>query len=224
MDNSFGYGRIVRGEAGRALRVVEEKDATGEERVIQEINTGVYCVDCKLLFNALSHINNNNAQGEYLLTDIVEIFSEQGRAMDTIVAGDSTEVIGVNSRKQLAQAEWLMRMRILEEYMDEGLTLIDPETTLIERGVKFGRDVTVLPSTSIRGACEIGDGARIGPGVELRSSIAGAKARIIQSWIDASEIGDGVRIGPYARIHPGSKIEPNAIVPSFSDIRPNNHD
>ncbi|MCX7012104.1 MAG: NTP transferase domain-containing protein [Candidatus Sumerlaeota bacterium] len=202
MDDPFGYGRVIRDEAGRVLRIVEQKDTTADEAAVHEINTGVYCVDCRALFDALGEVKNDNAQGEYYLTDIVEILARQGRPIEGVVAGDSTEVVGINSRKQLAEADRLLRLRWLDEAMDAGVSVVDPETTFIDRAARFGRDVIVHPFSAVRGASAIGDGAQIGPGTEIRSSTIGARARIVYSWIEEAEIGAGEQVGPYRKIIP----------------------
>ena len=223
LDDPSGYGRVLRDEQGRVLRIVEEKDATAEEASIREINTGAYRIERRALFEALAEVKNDNAQGEYYLTDIVEILGRTGRPIKAVVAGDPTEVIGINSRRELAQADRILRLRILGEFMDQGLTVVDPETTFIDRRARVGRDAVAHPFSAVRGESEIGDGAQIGPGAEIRSSRVGARACVVHSWVEEAEIGEGARIGPYARVHRGARVAPGAQVGSFTEVRPPAH-
>ena len=153
----FGYGRILRDTAGRVTGIVEEKDATPEQRQIHEINTGIYCVEMPLLFDLLKHLSNQNAQHEYYLTDILSECLSRGRAVAGIKTKDFDMVMGVNSRRHLAAAQHIMNERILGRLMDEGVTIVDPASTFIEKGVRIGRDTIIQPFTMLEGDTVIGD-------------------------------------------------------------------
>ncbi len=197
LANPFGYGRVIRDEQGRALRIVEQKDATPEEALVREVNSGIYCVDCRALFSALDQVGNQNAQGEYYLTDIVGILAREGRPIHAVIGGDPSELVGINSRLDLAAAEKILRLRVVEEYMAAGLTVIDPATTWIEPGSTFGMDVVIHPFTFIRGKCVMDDEAEIGPSSEVVNCTIGRKAIIRQSVCENQIIAYGEVIGPF---------------------------
>jgi len=224
MSDPHGYGRLLRDTQGRVRRIVEHKDATGVEKQIQEINTGVYCIECPALFEILELVKNDNTQGEYYLTDIVELFADQGTPIDAVIRGDPNESLGINSPKQLAQAGRLLRLRALDEFMAQGAIILDPETTHIDREATLGADVIIHPQTAIRGASHIVDRAEIGPGSEIRDSLIGAGARVVYSWVQSAKVGQNARIGPYSRIHPGAIVEAGAVIESFTEIKPASQD
>ena len=165
--NPFGYGRILRDSVGRVTGIVEEKDASEAQRKIHEINTGIYCVEMPLLFTLLENLSNDNAQGEYYLTDILAECLKRGRDVCGIKTQDFDMVMGINSRRQLAQAQRVMNERIVGRLMDEGVTIMDPSTTFVEKGVKVGRDTVLYPFTLLEGETEIGEDCVIGPNVRF---------------------------------------------------------
>ena len=169
MEDPFGYGRILRDANGDVAGIVEQKDATEEQKLIKEINTGNYCVEAPLLFEVLKTLGNNNAQGEYYLTDVLAKLRGMGRKVGGVITADSEMIMGVNSRRQLAEAESVMRRRILEKLMDDGVTVMDPCSTFIEKSVKIAPDTTIYPYTWIQGETVIGEDCEIGPGVRMEN-------------------------------------------------------
>ena len=169
MEDPFGYGRILRDANGDVAGIVEQKDATEEQKRIKEINTGNYCVEAPLLFEVLKTLGNNNAQGEYYLTDVLAKLRGMGRKVGGMVTADSEMIMGVNSRRQLAEAESCMRRRILEKLMDEGVTVMDPASTFIEKSVTIAPDTIIYPYTWIQGETVIGEDCEIGPSVRMEN-------------------------------------------------------
>ena len=169
MEDPFGYGRILRDANGDVAGIVEQKDATEEQKRIKEINTGNYCVEAPLLFEVLKTLGNNNAQGEYYLTDVLAKLRGMGRKVGGVVTADSEMIMGVNSRRQLAEAESCMRRRILEKLMDEGVTVMDPASTFIEKSVTIAPDTIIYPYTWIQGETVIGEDCEIGPSVRMEN-------------------------------------------------------
>ena len=169
MEDPFGYGRILRNANGDVAGIVEQKDASEEQKLIKEINTGNYCVEAPLLFEVLRTLGNNNAQGEYYLTDVLAKLRAMGKKVGGVVTADSEMIMGVNSRRQLAEAESVMRRRILEKLMDEGVTVMDPASTFIEKSVKIAPDTTIYPYTWLQGETVIGEDCEIGPNVRLEN-------------------------------------------------------
>jgi bifunctional UDP-N-acetylglucosamine pyrophosphorylase/glucosamine-1-phosphate N-acetyltransferase len=169
MEDPFGYGRILRDDNGDVAGIVEQKDASEEQKLIKEINTGNYCVEAPLLFEVLRTLGNNNAQGEYYLTDVLAKLRAMGKKVGGVVTADSEMIMGVNSRRQLAEAESVMRRRILEKLMDEGVTVMDPASTFIEKSVKIAPDTIIYPYTWLQGETVIGEDCEIGPNVRLEN-------------------------------------------------------
>lgn len=214
-----GYGRIVRNESGLVEKIVEDKDATQAEREINEINTGTYCFDNIALFSALKQVSNQNAQGEYYLTDVIQILKERSGVVTALTTDEFEETIGVNDRVALAEAERLMRRRINENHMRNGVTIIDPANTYIETDVKIGQDTIIYPGTSLKGATEIGADCQIGPNTEINSCLIGEQTVIRQSVAEKSSIGSNVNIGPFAHIRPKSTIEDETKIGNFVEIK-----
>ncbi|OGX33925.1 MAG: hypothetical protein A3C36_01285 [Omnitrophica WOR_2 bacterium RIFCSPHIGHO2_02_FULL_52_10] len=168
VHNPKGYGRVIRNESGAAVAIREDKDASGYERDIAEINVGVYCCRSKELFGALKAVKINAKKKEFYLTDIIEYFSQQGRRIETVETEDPSEGLGVNTREDLATAESVVRRDILRDFMIQGVTIIDPGTTYIDAGAKIGSDTVIYPFTFIEGDVRIGNHCRIGPFARLR--------------------------------------------------------
>ncbi|MFN7253030.1 MAG: bifunctional UDP-N-acetylglucosamine diphosphorylase/glucosamine-1-phosphate N-acetyltransferase GlmU [Anaerobacillus sp.] len=214
-----GYGRIVRDRQGAVQRIVEHKDASNEERSITEINTGTYCFDNAALFEALRHVGNKNVQGEYYLPDVVEILQRQSELIAAYQTDSFDETLGVNDRVALASAEEIMRKRINEAHMRNGVTLTDPNNTHIGAEVMIGTDTIIKPGTMITGKTVIGSDCEIGPNTEIIDSYVGDRTTIKQSVVSKSEIGNEVSIGPFAHIRPDSQIGDEVKIGNFVEIK-----
>ncbi|MEW6697530.1 MAG: bifunctional UDP-N-acetylglucosamine diphosphorylase/glucosamine-1-phosphate N-acetyltransferase GlmU [Bacillota bacterium] len=219
MADPTGYGRVIRNLDGSVARIVEQKDASPEERLVKEINTGVYCFSGPGLFDALKEISPANAQGEYYLTDIIQIFVQRGRMVQAVTLGDAQEVQGINDRIQLSRAEAVLRRRVLEDLMVQGVTIVDPHNTYVDPTVTIGRDTVILPYTFLHGKTEIGSGCTIGPGNRITDCVIGDQVEIQYSVLLESRIGSHTVIGPYAYIRPGTIIGEHAKVGDFVEIK-----
>lgn len=219
-DNPHGYGRIIRNNQEQIIRIVEEKDASKEEKQIREINSGVYCFNSKLLAEALDNLDNNNAQGEYYLTDAISYLQAKGEKIIPVVVEDKEEILGINDRINLARAEKVIRRRINEDLMKEGVTIIDPETTYIDSRVEIGHDTVIYPFTFIEGDTRIGSHSIIGPycrivNVQIGNNVnLRANCHIIESIIE-----DETNIGPFVYIRPGCRIAREAKVGDFVELK-----
>ena len=173
-ENPFGYGRIIRDASGQVERIVEQKDATPDEAAVNECNSGFYCFDAETLFDALGKVGTDNAQGEFYLTDVVQISREAGRAVLALPAADDTECLGINSRMQLAEATKIAQRRINAAHMAAGVTMTDPDQVFIGPDVTIAQDVELLPLVMLMGATTIGEDCVIGPNVQLRDAVVEA--------------------------------------------------
>jgi len=221
-DDPTGYGRLIRDEAGNVVRVVEQKDATADELLVKEINTGMACYDNKILFEALTKVGNDNAQGEYYLTDLVEIITSIGHQVKAVVANDVEEILGINDRIQLAESGRIMRHRINQKHMENGVTLIDPLTTYIETDVIIASDVIIEPNVHLKGKTVIETGAFIGSGSQLTNAKIGNRTHVQASYIFNSEIGADVTVGPFAYIREHAVIGSNCRIGNFVEIKKSN--
>ena len=201
-----GYGRVVRGRDGRVSRVVEQVDATDDERAIDEVNTSIYCFRRSLLAPALRRLSPENAQGEYYLTDVVEVLHDAGYPVVSVVADDERETQGVNDRVQLAQAEGELRRRTNERWLRLGVTMLDPDRTYIDATVQLAPDVTLFPGTLLQGRCVVGAGAELGPDTRLVDCLVGAGAVVEHSVGRDAEVGADAVVGPFAVLEPGSVV------------------
>jgi bifunctional UDP-N-acetylglucosamine pyrophosphorylase/glucosamine-1-phosphate N-acetyltransferase len=219
LDNPFGYGRIIREADGQISGIVEEKDASPEQRDIKEINTGVYCFNNQLLWKAMDQLSNQNAQNEYYLTDAIRILHQQGQKVVTFETNDIDQTLGVNDRVALAEAEQIMRQRINKYHMQQGVTLIDPQQTYIGPDVEIGQDTIIYPGTIISGPSRIGDSCIIGPQSELNQVNVGHHTEIKHSVVAESGIGDETTVGPFAYIRPGTKIGNQCRIGDFVELK-----
>jgi bifunctional UDP-N-acetylglucosamine pyrophosphorylase/glucosamine-1-phosphate N-acetyltransferase len=220
LENPYGYGRVVKREGGRIVRIVEEKDADEEEREITEVNSGIYCVEARFLFRAVGRLKNDNAQGEYYLTDIIGAAADEGLLCLAHACADPAEVMGVNDRVQLAVAASELRRRINSELMLAGVTMIDPAATYIEAGVAIGRDTVIYPGVHISGTTTIGSGCLLEPGAIIRNCTLGNGVTIkAGSVLAESTVGDDAAIGPMAHLRPGSSLGAHVKIGNFVETK-----
>lgn len=222
MDNPFGYGRIVRDAEGNVQGIVEEKDADAQQKLIKEVNTGIYCLECPLMFEVLSTLTCDNAQGEYYLTDVLTKLNAADRKVGGVVTEDSDMVMGINSRRQLAEAESVMRERILGKLMDAGVTIMDPASTFIESSVKIGRDTIIYPFTWLEGTTEIGEDCEIGPSVRFTNVKIGSGNHLQFMYGHDCQVCDGVTAGPYVHLRPDTVIGNKVKIGNFVEVK-NSH-
>jgi bifunctional UDP-N-acetylglucosamine pyrophosphorylase/glucosamine-1-phosphate N-acetyltransferase len=221
-DNPTGYGRIIRSNNGLVERIVEHKDATEEERNVHEINTGTYCFDNKTLFEVLQKVGNDNAQGEYYLPDVIEILKKSGETISAYQTPSFDETLGVNDRVALAEAERIMKRRINEHWMRQGVTIIDPNNTYISTDCTIGKDTVLYPGTILQGATHIESNCTIGPNTEINNSTIGQDTVIRQSVVYNSKVGKNVSVGPFAHIRPDSTISDDVRIGNFVEIKKSN--
>lgn len=219
VEDPTGYGRIIRDEAGNFIKIVEHKDASEEELKVREINGGMYCFQARLLKEALKELTNHNVQGEYYLTDTLHIILSKGYRVNAMIVKDSTEILGVNSRAQLSEVTQILKRRINKKFMDEGVTIIDPESTYIEPDVSIGIDTIIYPGSIIQGKTVIGEDCVIGPNARIDSAKIGNDVSIESSVILESEIGSNTTVGPFAYIRPNSKIGSHIKIGDFVEVK-----
>ncbi|MDP4088244.1 MAG: bifunctional UDP-N-acetylglucosamine diphosphorylase/glucosamine-1-phosphate N-acetyltransferase GlmU [Bacillota bacterium] len=217
LDNPQGYGRIIRGGQG-VERIVEHKDCSPEELLVKEINAGMYIFDIESLLSCLGKLSNNNAQGEYYLTDVIGILKAEGKAVGAL-AVNFEETLGVNSRVELADAEKIMRERINKKNMENGVTLIDPSSTYIDSEVEIEQDTVIYPGNVLQGRTFIGRGCVLYPNSRIENSKIGDSVTIQSSVILDSSIGEGTTVGPFAYVRPGSDIGKHVRVGDFVEIK-----
>jgi len=219
MDNPTGYGRVLRSENMEVERIVEHKDATDAEKNVKEINTGTYCFDNEALFAALKQVDNNNAQGEYYLPDVIEILKAQGEKVAAFKTDDETETIGINDRVALANAGKVMKNRLNEQHLRNGVTIEDPDHTYIGPNVVIEQDVIIEPGTMITGETTIGAGTFIGANCEIANCIIGKDNVIRQSVVKNSKIGNKTNVGPFAHIRPDTSVGDRARIGNFVETK-----
>ena len=219
LENPFGYGRVKKDESGNALAIVEEKDATDAEREIQEIFTGVLCASKELLEEGLSKITNDNAAGEFYLTDLVSIINQKGIRIKTCEASND-EVKGANSKQELEQLEATYRLMKTEDLFNQGITIADASRLDVRGDVESGKDCSIDVNVILEGSIALGDNVSIGPNTILKNVRIGNNTKIEAfSHIDGAKIGDNCVIGPYARLREGSLIENSAKVGNFVETK-----
>ncbi|MFH1149788.1 MAG: bifunctional UDP-N-acetylglucosamine diphosphorylase/glucosamine-1-phosphate N-acetyltransferase GlmU [Actinomycetota bacterium] len=218
LEDPSGYGRVLRDEAGAVRGVVEESDATDEQKAIDEVNACTYCFDRAALETALGSLGRDNAQGEYYLTDAVAGMVDRGLLVVPRVCA-LEEILGVNDREQLSTAEALMRGRINRSWMEAGVSMTDPALTYIDFGVEVGGDTAIMPLVFLTGRTRLGRGCRIGPMTCIKDSTLGDGCSVELSWLDGCLVADDVSIGPYSRLRPGCELAAGSRVGSFVEMK-----
>ena len=219
VSDPLGYGRIIRDKSAAVIGIVEEKDATAEQKSITEINSGIYVFNRKLLEAALKKVTKDNSQGEQYLTDVIKILHGDGKPVIGVSVVDETEILGVNDRKQLANCTEIMRNRINDVWMREGVTIIDPATTWIESDVVIARDVVIQPSTYLQGKTAIGEDAQIGPDVTLIDCTVDEGAIITRTYANDAHIGVRAQVGPFSYLRPGSELHKGSKVGAYVEVK-----
>lgn len=217
-ENPAGYGRIVRGPSGEIQGIVEETDATDNEKNINEINASTYIFDRGALDEAIRELSTGNAQGEYYLTDVIGKIAAGGGGIASVV-GDPIESFGINNRVQLAEANEIERERINNRLMLSGVTIFDPKNTYIDLGVEIGKDTVIYPMTFITGGARIGEKCNIGPSTKINNSTIGDECTVEYSWLDGCEVAEGSMVGPYAKIRPGCRLGPGSKAGTFIEMK-----
>ena len=218
-DDPRGFGRIVRNPSGTVDAIVEEYVATPEQQQIRELNVGAYCFNANWLWDALHRIQKNPKKGEYYLTDIVEIAVNDNLPVQAVLHDDFIETIGINTRVHLSEAEAAMRMRINREHMLNGVSMMNPEVTYLEAGVKIGKDTLLMPNTYLQGKTEIGEGNVIGPNTIIRDSKIGNRCRVLASDVEGAVIEDDVDMGPFARLRKGAHLKSHVHMGNFGEVK-----
>ncbi len=220
MPEPAGYGRIVRDADGGIAAVVEDADATDPQKGIDEVNAGVYCVEASFLWDALALLNPNNRQHEYYLPDLIGIALAEGLEVNTFTVPESTEVLGVNTRAELAAAQRALCDRVNRRHMDNGVTILDPATTYISPRVTIDIDTVVHPCTHIYGRTSIGWGCSLGPSAWIKDAVIAHDVVIgFCTHVEGAEILDGAAVGPFARLRPGTRVGSHARVGNFVEIK-----
>jgi len=222
LEDPVGYGRVVRASDGSVERVVETKspgDATPEEEAIREVNTGIFAFAGGDLLDALGRLTSDNAQGELYLPDVLPLLRADGKLVGAHTVTDSTLTLGVNNRVDLARVRALAQARILRAHGLAGVTIVDPQSTLVEAEVEIGRDTVLEPATFLRGATRIGERCAIGPLTTIIDATVGDEASVVHSYLHGAELGDGVSVGPFAYLRPGARLRDRAKAGTFVEIK-----
>ena len=217
-SESMGFGRVVRDGSGNVVKVVEEAEATLEEKAITELNVGVYCFKTQWLKEHLPLLKPH-ANGEYYLTDLIGIAIERKDPVQTVAIKDPQEALGVNTRVHLALAEAAIRRRINHYWMENGVTFINPEATYVEAGVKIGRDTIIYPNTFLLGTTEIGEDCVIGPGTIIRDSRIGNKCTVEASVVEGSILEEEIKVGPFSHLRPGTYLARGVVIGNFAEVK-----
>lgn len=219
LDDPTGYGRIVRDSEGRIVAIIEHKDADEKQKAIREINSGMYFFAIPSLLKALDALTNANAQGEYYLTDTVAHIISAGGKAGTYTVSDSSEIMGVNDRAQLAEAEKIINSAIIRGHMENGVTFVNPESSLVGPKVQIGKDTVIYPGTILEGGTVIGEDCVIGPCSRISESRVGNNVHVMNSVVLESEVGSNTKIGPFAYLRPGNRIGSNVKIGDFVEVK-----
>lgn len=215
----FGYGRVIRDAAGAVTAIVEEKDADKTQAAVREINSGVFAFDGAFLADALGRITNDNAKGEYYLTDVVGIAHADRRTVGAYRIDDVMQTEGANDRAQLASLGAELNRRILDGWMRDGVTVVDPATTWVDADVVLAPDVTILPGVQLQGATVVAEDAVIGPDCTLKDTEVGAGAKVVRTHAELAVIGAGANVGPFAYLRPGTVLGADGKIGTFVETK-----
>lgn len=218
LEDPRGYGRVVRDERG-PYRIVEDKDASAEEKRLHEVNAAIYCFDAPLLFDILPTLSADNAQGEYYLPDVIAAIRDRDGIVEAVVFDDRDILRGVNDRWQMAEASKALRVKILKGHALAGVTIVDPDTTYIEPDVQIGVDTMIEPGTILEGNTSIGVGCHLGPNTKIQDSTVGSHCTVLMSHLNEATMLDGARCGPYANLRPGAILGERAKVGNFVEVK-----
>lgn len=219
IDDPYGYGRIIRNQDGSFRDIVEEKDAREEERQVIEINSGMYAMQVEEVSSVLDKLGTDNQQGEYYVTEALRILNDQGQKIEILQMDVQEDIYGINDRVQLAQAEAILRRRKNVALMENGVTIMDPNSTFIDCNVEISPDTIIHPGSIIEGRTSIGADCQIGPAAHITSSIIGQRVIIEHSRLKEAEVGDDCTIGPYAYLRPGAVLHAKVKVGDFVEIK-----
>ena len=219
ISNPHGYGRIIRNPDNTFAKIVEEKDATGEEQKIREINSGIYCFQAVSAFTALAQVDTKNAQGEYYLTDVLEVLTQDQAKVEVLLTNASDDIHGINDRIQLAEAQAIMYRRKNQELMKNGVTIVAPASTFIDNEVEIDQDTVILPFTIIKGKTIIGSNCEIGPYSHINDSIIGNDVIIESSRIKEATLGNQCTIGPFAYLRPDAVLQEKVKIGDFVEVK-----
>ena len=218
VQDPTGYGRIIR-RGNKVIDIREHRDASPEERMINEINAGFYCFDTEAVFSALAKVKSDNSQGEYYLTDVVKILNQEGKDVIAFELKDPVELHGINHRGQLAQVQKIMQQRIIEAWMAEGGTFINPDSCMVDVGVQIGKDTLIYPGVILEGNTKIGNKCTIIGPCRIKDSVIGDSCEIVMSQIVECELKEGVKVGPYSNLRPGCILAPKVKVGDFVELK-----
>lgn len=220
MENPTGYGRIVRDTSGEVVAIVEEKDASAQQRQIKEVSSGIFCVNRNQLFSWLHRVENNNAQQEYYLPDILKLAIAENNKALAVMINNPREVMGINDRSQLAAAEKIMQREIIHEWQCKGVTVEQADTVRIEAMVKIGIDTVIKAGTQLLGSTHLGDGCIVGPYAVLQDSWLEEGIVVAPfSHLERTSVADHAAIGPFARLRPGARLDENVKIGNFVEIK-----
>jgi len=219
LENPFGYGRIIKNKDGNVVKIVEEKDSSPEEKLVQEINSGTYCFDWESLSKYIKELKPSNAQKEYYLTDVIKLFVDNELSVKSYQVDNPDEVLGINDRITLSYVSKKIRTTINNQLMLSGVTILDPDTTYIDSKVKIGEDTIVYPNTIIEGNTTIGENCVIGPNTQISNSTIGNNVKIVFASVFDSKIANKTSIGPYSRIREHADIGENCKIGNFVELK-----
>lgn len=219
LDDPTGYGRVIRDAQGHVARIVEEKDATPEERAVREWNPSLYTYEAAALWHSLADLRPANAQNEYYLTDTIAALVGQGARVEAVPATDARDVLGVNTRVELAACATVLRRRLLERLMLSGVSVTDPATTYVDTDVEVGQDTILEPNTHLLRGTRVGEDCVLGPNTRIEASTLGDGVRVLASQVVESTLEDGVKVGPFANLRPGARLGANVKIGDFVEVK-----